>query len=580
MQCSKTMTDSSCCWAKAVMFVLCLVDVCYGNLNLYLTQSEVRRLLGLQAELFYVREGVINEYALNFVVPVPAHISDLHFTWQSLAGRPLPYLIAVDVPTNDALGAPRLNVSTEGSVPTTTQTFRVALPCSGLKDAEVNVSLSVNITLHRATNNVTALLFRRRKICLKDNGFGGMSQVVVVDPPQVEISSGSIFYIAVGCACALITVIIIVVTAYYVRNNKTRRQGEMLQESRNGSSSSAHGHATFLTAETPLPNNNFTGTSASSCKSGASYASFKRLPSYTVLDDRAGKDIHERIAELTIQRCRVRLRTVVLEGTFGRVYHGTYTEEEGVEEDVLVKTVTDHASQVQVSLLLQEGMTMYGLSHSNVLSVLGVSIEDHTAPFLIYPHRGDTNLKRFLQTCKLSAEGMTRVLTTQEVVAMALQVVHAMQFLHKKRLLHRDLATRNCVVDQQLKVQVADNALSRDLFPADYHCLGDNENRPVKWLAIESLVHGNFSAASDVWSFGVLLWELTTLAQQPYVEVDPFEMAAYLRDGYRLAQPVNCPDELFAVMAYCWAMSVDERPTFTQLHVCLQEFYTQLTRYV
>jgi serine/threonine protein kinase len=81
---------------------------------------------------------------------------------------------------------------------------------------------------------------------------------------------------------------------------------------------------------------------------------------------------------------------------------------------------------------------------------------------------------------------------------MALQVVHAMQFLHKKRLLHRDLATRNCVVDQQLKVQVADNALSRDLFPADYHCLGDNENRPVKWLAIESLVHGNFSTASDV----------------------------------------------------------------------------------
>jgi RYK receptor-like tyrosine kinase len=93
---------------------------------------------------------------------------------------------------------------------------------------------------------------------------------------------------------------------------------------------------------------------------------------------------------------------------------------------------------------------------------------------------------------------VARVLTTQEVVAMALQIVHAMQFLHKKRLLHRDLATRNCVVDQQLKVQVADNALSRDLFPADYHCLGDNENRPVKWLAIESLVHANFSTASDV----------------------------------------------------------------------------------
>ncbi|KAJ9592192.1 hypothetical protein L9F63_001308, partial [Diploptera punctata] len=499
---------------------------------------------GLQAELFYVREGVINEYALNFVVPVPAHINDLHFTWQSLVGRPLPYLISVDVSNKEALDTPRLNVSSEGNVPTTPQTFRVALPCSGSKDAEVDVTLSINITIHRATNNVTSLVFKRRKICLKDSGYGMSQQVVVVDSHPTEITSANIFYIAVGCACAMIAVIVIVVTAYYVRNNKARRQGEMLQESRNGSSSSAQGHATFLTADTPVPNNNFTGTSASSCKSGASYASFKRLPSYTVLDERGGKDIHERIAELTIQRCRVRLRNVVLEGTFGRVYRGTYTEEEGVEEEVLVKTVTDHASQVQVSLLLQEGMTMYGLSHKNVLTVLGVSIEDHTAPFLIYPFHGDSNLKRFLQMCKLSSEGVARVLTTQEVVAMALQIVHAMQYLHKKRLLHRDLATRNCLVDQQLRVQVADNALSRDLFPADYHCLGDNENRPVKWLAIESLVHGNFSTASDVWSFGVLLWELTTLAQQPYVEVDPFEMAAYLRDGYRLAQPINCPDEL------------------------------------
>lgn len=99
-------------------------------------------------------------------------------------------------------------------------------------------------------------------------------------------------------------------------------------------------------------------------------------------------------------------------------------------------------------------------------------------------------------------------------------------------------------VDDKLKIKVTDNALSRDLFPSDYHCLGDNENRPIKWMAIESLLQKGFSPCSDVWSFGVLLWELTTLAQQPYVEIDPFEMAAYLKDGYRLAQPINCPDEL------------------------------------
>ncbi|XP_046674872.1 LOW QUALITY PROTEIN: tyrosine-protein kinase RYK-like [Homalodisca vitripennis] len=117
---------------------------------------------------------------------------------------------------------------------------------------------------------------------------------------------------------------------------------------------------------------------------------------------------------------------------------------------------------------------------------------------------------------------------------------------------------RNCVlwVDEKLRVKVTDSALSRDLYPQDYHCLGDNENRPVKWLAYESLVHRTFSAPSDVWSFGVLLWELITLAQQPYSEVDPFEMAAYLRDGYRLAQPLNCPDQ--TIRSY--DLLLDRRP--------------------
>lgn len=82
------------------------------------------------------------------------------------------------------------------------------------------------------------------------------------------------------------------------------------------------------------------------------------------------------------------------------------------------------------------------------------------------------------------------------------------------------------------------------------------------------------------WAYGVLLWELATLAQQPYAEVDPFEMAEYLRNGYRLIQPVNCPDELFGTMAYCWSTSPKERPTAPQLDYCLQTLYNQLTRFV
>lgn len=93
-------------------------------------------------------------------------------------------------------------------------------------------------------------------------------------------------------------------------------------------------------------------------------------------------------------------------------------------------------------------------------------------------------------------------------------------------------------------VKLTDNALSRDLFPQDYYCLGDRENRPLKWMALETISSRQFSEASDIWSFGILVWEMFTLARQPYQDVDAFEMESYLRDGYRLAQPLNCPDEL------------------------------------
>lgn len=141
----------------------------------------------------------------------------------------------------------------------------------------------------------------------------------------------------------------------------------------------------------------------------------------------------------------MRLNSVILEGTFGRIYQGSYTNEDGNEENVIIKTVTDHASQVQISLLLQEGMAMYSLNHKNILSILRVSIEDNTAPFLLYPYDNFKNLKIFLQKCKVSSEGVSHTLTTQEVVDMALQIIQGMQYLHKKHLLHKDLASRNCV---------------------------------------------------------------------------------------------------------------------------------------
>ncbi|KAF6037304.1 hypothetical protein EB796_004384 [Bugula neritina] len=163
---------------------------------------------------------------------------------------------------------------------------------------------------------------------------------------------------------------------------------------------------------------------------------------------------------------------------------------------------------------------------------------------------------------------------------MAIQVVKGLHYLHRKHIIHKDVATRNCCVDSNYNVKLMDYALSRDFFPDDYTCLGDNENKPVKWMAVETLVDKRYSYSTDTWSFGVLLWELITFAQQPYSDVDAFEISGYLQSGYRLLQPINCPDELFAVMAYCWAMQPRDRPSLTQMLVCLQEFHQTLNCFV
>lgn len=161
-------------------------------------------------------------------------------------------------------------------------------------------------------------------------------------------------------------------------------------------------------------------------------------------------------------------------------------------------------------------------------------------------------------------------------------MIKGVQHLHRHGILHRDLAARNCWINAGLDLQLCDTGLSRDLFPLDYACLGDNENRPVKWLALEALQHHRFTTAADVWAFGVTVWEVLSGGWGPYTcpEVEPEEVAASLAAGLRLPQPYNCPDELYGVLFCCWGSHPQSRPTFDQLLVALQDFYSQLTQYI
>ncbi|CAG2177030.1 unnamed protein product, partial [Oppiella nova] len=432
-------------------------------------------------------------------------------------------------------------------------------------------------------------------------------KIVRVDEPVLATNPSayeSYLYIIVGCASGLILVVGVLALScyfYYVRPRKERQtQTADFTGSLTNLSSTKSGQIYF---RVDTPNNLTINKNASHYSSFRGFLNAPPVSLYRTLSvpahimhakhsaaNRSSDTMSDRTNELPIERRKLLLQQKLNEGTFGQIYSGLFVadfNDMSAESKIMIKTVSDQASKLQISLIMTEGMRFYSLKHRNLLSLIGTCTDDPKRPLLIYPYMNGGNLKHFLQTSsshKYSLDGQIHTFLTQDLVQMALQIVSAIIYLHKRRLIHRDLATRNCFVqtsDQNsFLVKVADHALSRDLFPNDYHCLGDNENRPLKWLALESLVKREFTQSSDVWSFGVTLWELMTLGQQPYFEVDPFEMAAYLRDGYRLFQPINCPDRLYDIMICCWNAVPEARPTFPQLLSCLDDFHQTLGKYI
>uniref|UniRef100_A0A8C5GXY6 Tyrosine-protein kinase RYK n=1 Tax=Gouania willdenowi TaxID=441366 RepID=A0A8C5GXY6_GOUWI len=527
---------------------------------------------GLDAELYYVRDDVVNHYALTFNMPVPTETNSLYFTWYSKTK--VNYQLAFQMENSAALNQPWSNISTQGEVPRSPSVFRVDMLCSGKVDEEAFLIMQLNLTID--ANNYTVLNFKRRKMCYKKK---------IQEPDPVKIlqtgrttdgvtaptTSTQVFYISVSVCCIVIFLVAIILAILHLHSMKRVEMEDSVSDS--GSSQGLSQPSTqttqYLRADTP-----------NNAASVTSYPSLRieknDLRSVTLMEAKA------KVKDIAISRERVTLKDVLHEGTFGRIFHGVLLDEKdpSKEKQVFVKTVKDHASEVQVTMMLTESCKLRGLHHRNLLPISHVCTEDGEKPMVLLPFMAWGNLKLFLRQCKLAEANNPQAISQQDLVYMAIQISCGMSYLARREVIHKDLAARNCVIDDNMQVKITDNALARDLFPMDYHCLGDNENRPVRWMALESLLNNDFSSASDVWAFGVTLWELMTLGQTPYVDIDPFEMSAYLKDGYRIAQPINCPDELFAVMACCWALDPEERPKFQQLVQCLTEFHAALGAYV
>ncbi|KAH1180974.1 tyrosine-protein kinase receptor UFO-like [Mauremys mutica] len=150
-------------------------------------------------------------------------------------------------------------------------------------------------------------------------------------------------------------------------------------------------------------------------------------------------------------------------------------------------------------------------------------------------------------------------------------IASGMDYLSSRNFIHRDLAARNCMLNENMNVCVADFGLSKKIYNGDYYRQGRIAKMPVKWIAIESLADRVYTTKSDVWSFGVTMWEIATRGQTPYPGVENSEIYDYLRQGHRLKQPLDCLDGLYQLMSSCWALHPKARPSFEELHGALDK---------
>ncbi|XP_078362132.1 uncharacterized protein LOC144646418 [Oculina patagonica] len=184
----------------------------------------------------------------------------------------------------------------------------------------------------------------------------------------------------------------------------------------------------------------------------------------------------------------------------------------------------------------------------------------------------DINVKS-AQSLKEEQQDQVDSLSPQDMMSFSWQISKGMQYLSAKGIIHRDLAARNVLVCDNKLVKVADFGLARSSHGENvYHVTGQHNKLPVKWMSPEAINDGVFTTKSDVWSYGVVLWEIATLGGFPYPGIRNSELMRQLRRGYRMEKPDTCSEEFYQLMTRCWADDPDERPTFTELCQDLEDW--------
>ncbi|XP_068103518.1 tyrosine-protein kinase Fer [Hyperolius riggenbachi] len=260
----------------------------------------------------------------------------------------------------------------------------------------------------------------------------------------------------------------------------------------------------------------------------------------------------------------VTLGELLGKGNFGEVYKGTLKD----KTPVAVKTCKEDLPQELKIKFLSEARILKQYDHVNIVKLIGVCTQRQPIYIVMELVPGGD----FLSFLRKKKDDMK----TKQLVKFAVDAASGMAYLESKNCIHRDLAARNCLVGENNTLKISDFGMSRQEDDGIYSSSGLKQI-PIKWTAPEALNYGRYSSESDVWSFGILLWETFSLGVCPYPGMTNQQAREQVEKGYRMSAPQKCPEEVFKIMQRCWEYKPENRPKFSEMQKELAAIKKKIT---
>jgi len=261
------------------------------------------------------------------------------------------------------------------------------------------------------------------------------------------------------------------------------------------------------------------------------------------------------------------------DGNIGRVYTADYTgSKDGrtFTACVAVKAIIEKASNQQIQDFVREAETRANFKHENVVALIGViSKEEPLSLIYEYTEFGDLHEYLLRHSPNFSdghAADNCGPLEFHDLFAIAKQIASGMAYLSTHAFVHKDLAARNCLVADNGIVKISDFSGLCDMYAGDYYRAPGRPPLPVRWMAPEAISQMNFTSASDVWSFAILLWEIFSYGSRPFFGLSNYQAMEHILDNDLLPCPDNCPKQIFHIMVECWQVEANSRPVFAEIY--------------